>query len=58
MTEKHLEIQQTCCIAKEKRVNIMNVHNYKTLGGKDVTYTYLDQLPSKESALGYDIITA
>lgn len=36
----------------------MKVHTYKTQGGKDVIYEYLDKLPSKESALGYDIITS
>jgi phage-related protein len=36
----------------------MNVHTYKTQGGKDEICSYLDKLPAKESALGYDIITS
>lgn len=36
----------------------MKIHTYKTQGGKDVIFDYLDKLPFKESALGYDIITS
>ena len=36
----------------------MNVHKYKTQGGKDVIEEYLDSLPAKESAAGYDILTS
>lgn len=36
----------------------MNVHTYKTQCGKDEIYNYLDKIPAKESALGYEIITA
>lgn len=34
----------------------MNVHTYRTLGGKDVITGYLDKLPEKESAEGYYIL--
>jgi phage-related protein len=34
----------------------MNVHTYKTSGGKDLIRNYLDSLPKNESAEGYHII--
>lgn len=34
----------------------MNVHTYKTSGGKDLIRNYLDSLPKHESAEGYHII--
>lgn len=34
----------------------MNVHTYTTAGGKDVIYSYIDELPKKERAEALEII--
>lgn len=34
----------------------MNVFHYKTKGGKDVIFSYLDNLPAEEKARGLAII--
>ena len=34
----------------------MKVHNYKTSGGKDLIYEYIDNLPADEKADGYSVI--
>jgi phage-related protein len=34
----------------------MNIHKYKTSGGKDIILNYLDKLPNDEKAIGYNII--
>ena len=36
----------------------MQVHNYKTTGGKDLIETYLDSLSDKETVDGYSVIQA
>ncbi len=35
----------------------MQIHTYKTAGGKDLIIDYLDNLPLKEQAEGYHIIS-
>ncbi len=34
----------------------MQIHSYKTSGGKDLIIDFLENLPKKESAIGYYII--
>ena len=34
----------------------MNVHHYKTYGGKDLIFKFIDELPKKERAEGFTIL--
>ena len=36
----------------------MNVHNYKTAGGKDLIVSYIESLPKAEAVDGYSVIQA
>lgn len=44
------------CVYNKRWRNIMNIHHYKTNGGKDLILEYIDGLPKNEKAEGLVIL--